>query len=285
MSISPNDAPRLPAAPHSIRKGVPLADLLGPEAVDCLAHNLRLAWPQFQAEAFREQALCGLEGLALLERGRHLAQALRLFLPERFAEAAALLVRSLTPPLRETEGLGLGVFFYLPHVRFVAEYGLDPAHNGGQDPFEAALSAQYELTRRFSAEFSLRPFLERWPERTLARLQEWTRDPDPHVRRLCSEGTRPRLPWAPRLAAFARVPSLALPLLEALKDDPSPYVRRSVANHLGDLAKEQPAWVFALCERWLAGASPERRALLRHALRHPARRGVEEALRLRARCL
>ena len=101
------------------------------------------------------------------------------------------MLRSLTPPLTRTDDLGLGVFFYLPHVSFVAAYGLDAEHNAGRDPFEVSMTAQYELTRRFSAEFSMRPFLILWPERILARLMEWMHDADPHVRRLCSEGTRP----------------------------------------------------------------------------------------------
>jgi 3-methyladenine DNA glycosylase AlkC len=145
------------------------------------------------------------------------------------------------------------------------------------------MSAQYEITRRFSAEFCIRPYLVKWPGRTLERLMEWTRDPDPHVRRLCSEGTRPRLPWAMRLKAFMADPTPVLPILEALKDDPELYVRRSVANHLADIAKDHPALALERCARWLEGASAERRWVIRHALRHPAKKGVKEALELRAR--
>ncbi len=274
---------RLPDAPRSIQKGSSLADLLGPEAVRCLAGNLQIVHPGFDAERFERIALEGLEGLAILQRGAHLAQALRATLPGRYAEAVEVLLASLTPPLTHTEDFGLGVFFYLPHVCFVAQFGLDAELNGGEDPFEVSMTAQYELTRRFSAEFSMRPYLIRWPERTLARLLAWTTDPDPHVRRLCSEGSRPRLPWAMRLPAFVRDPSPLLPILEALKDDPALYVRRSVANHLGDIAKDHPELVFALCERWLDGASKERRWLIRHALRHPARKGQPAALSLRQR--
>lgn len=143
------------------------------------------------------------------------------------------------------------------------------------------MRAQYELTRRFSAEFSMRPFLIKWPERTLARLLEWTRDPDPHVRRLCSEGARPRLPWAMRIPAFVKDPRPVLPILEALKDDVDLYVRRSVANHLGDIAKDHPQLAFEICERWLEGGSTERKWMIRHAVRHPAKKGVRAALRLR----
>jgi len=273
---------RLPSAPRSIQKGSPLKDVLGEEAVDCLAHNLSLVHAQFDGDGFRKTALDGLEPLGIMERGQHLARAMRQHLPARYEDALAPLLASLTPPTDPGYGLGLAVFFYLPHTRFVASYGLDPADNGGCDPFEASMQAQYELTRRFTAEFSIRPFLLRHPERTLARLMEWTADDDAHVRRLCSEGTRPRLPWGMRLKPFVADPSPVLPILETLKDDPSLYVRRSVANHLGDIAKDHPARVFSLCERWLDGASNDLRWIIRHALRLPARKAVPEALRLRA---
>jgi 3-methyladenine DNA glycosylase AlkC len=275
-------APRLPPAPRSIQKGVALKNLLGPEAAECLAHNVAVVFPAFDTAGFIRAALHEIEPLGILERGRRFAEALKQHLPAEFEAATDILVRSLTPPLDETSDLGLAVFFYLPHVSFVAQYGLDPAFNAGRDPFDAAMRAQHALTQRFSAEFSIRPFLIQAPERTLDRLRDWTRDPSPHVRRLCSEGTRPRLPWAPRIPAFVRDPRPVLPILEALKDDPSLYVRRSVANHLGDIAKDHPELALSACERWLAGASNERRWVIRHALRHPARKGVPAALALRA---
>lgn len=272
---------RMPDAPRSIEKGSSLAALLDRKAIDCLVHNLALVHPKFDGASFRRAALAGLQPLTILQRGQHLATALREHLPARYEDAVAILLRSLTPPLTKTADFGLAVFFYLPHVSFVATYGLDAEHNGGDDPFDVSMHAQRELTRRFSAEFSMRPFVVRWQDRTLERLLEWTRDPDPHVRRLCSEGTRPRLPWAMRIPALIKDPRPVLPILEALKDDVDLYVRRSVANHLGDIAKDHPELVFDLCERWLDGASAQRRWMVRHALRHPAKKGVAAALRLR----
>jgi 3-methyladenine DNA glycosylase AlkC len=274
---------RIPAAPRSIQKGSSLGDLLDREAIECLAHNLTLVHSKFDGQAFQKTALAGLKPLAILQRGQHLAKALRQHLPEKYEDAIEVLLNSLTPANERTDELGLAVFFYLPHVSFVATYGLEAAHNGGRDPFEISMRAQYELTRRFSAEFSMRPFLIRWPERTLARLMEWTRDPDPHVRRLCSEGARPRLPWAMRIPGFIADPRPVLPILEALKDDEDLYVYRSVANHIGDIAKDHPQLAFEICERWLKGASKERKWLIRHALRHPAKKGVKAALELRRR--
>lgn len=280
--IQAQPSPRIPTAPKSIQKGVPLKHLLGQEAVECLAHNVSIVFPEFDAHAFRIAALDELEHLGILERGQKLARVLWQHLPQNFSSATDILLNSLTPPLTDTENLGLGVFFYLPHGCFVAEYGLDATYNNGHDPFEVVMQAQYELTQRFSAEFSIRPFLIHAQERTLIRLIEWTSDANPHVRRLCSEGTRPRLPWAVRIPAFIENPEPVLPILEALKDDVDLYVRRSIANHLGDIAKDHPELAYAMCERWLENSSNERKWLIRHALRHPAKKGDKTAIELRA---
>ncbi|MBL8013173.1 MAG: DNA alkylation repair protein [Candidatus Omnitrophica bacterium] len=272
---------RMPQAPRSILKGSSLKDLLGPEAVDCLVHNLSAVYPALDGQSFQCSALENISSLGILERGVHLAQVMRQHLPAVFEEAVKVLLQSLTPPLTRTDDLGLGVFFYLPHVAFIGKYGLDKEGNGGNDPFDMAMTAQYELTKRFSAEFSMRTFLIQRQEETVSRLLHWTRDADPHVRRLCSEGTRPRLPWAIRIPAFIKNPRPVLPILEALKDDPDLYVRRSVANHLGDIAKDNPEVAFGICEKWLSGASSERKWLIRHALRHPSKKGNQIALRLR----
>lgn len=274
--------PRIPAAPNAIQKGTPLKLLLDVEALECLAHNISLGYKAFNSAAFLRNARDRLRQGGLMERGHAIAKSLREHLPDNYAKAVDILLASLTPPLTTTEDNGLGGFFYLPHTLFIAKYGIDPDGNDGKDPFEISMKAQYELTRRFSSEFSIRPFLIHQQERTLHRLLEWMTDPDPHVRRLCTEGTRPRLPWAVRIPAFIADPRLVLPILERLKDDPSLYVRRSVANHLGDLAKDHPELVYDLCNRWLKRSSSELNWVIRHALRYPAKKGDKTALKLRS---
>lgn len=278
---SQNISFQIPKAPRSIAKGSTLKDLLDKNAIRCLGRNLSLVSTRFDSREFNALALDGLEPLGILDRGHHLSHVLRQCLPEKYEKAIRLLLKTLTPPLQKTEDLGLGGFFYLPHLCFISNYGVDSRFNGGEDPFETSMNAQYELTKRFTAEFSIRYFLKAKEKRTLARLKKWVRDPDPHVRRLCSEGTRPRLPWAMRLQSFMENPKPVIPILEALKDDTNLYVRRSVANHLGDIAKDHPKQVFEICEKWLDGASPERKWLIRHALRYPSKKGDKTALRLR----
>ncbi len=198
--------------------------------------------------------------------------ALGRHLPQDYQRAIEILIASLGPKLEAAELTGIEVFVYLPHVFYVAEFGVEH--------FEASMRAQYELTQRFSAEYSIRVFLERYPEQTLARLREWAHDQNVHVRRLVSEGTRPRLPWAPRLRAFQADPRPVLELLELLKDDPELYVRRSVANNLNDIGKDNPAALIQTCRQWAEAATAERRWLIRHALRSAVKRGDPAALEI-----
>lgn len=272
---------RIPDAPRSIQKDAPIKFLLDSEAVDCLAHNIGLVHTSFDADAFKQLALTNIAPLGFMDRSAHIAAALKATLPAKFSDATEILLNTLTPPNVHTERLGLSVFFYLPHTRFVAEYGRDAQHNGGEDPFDIAMRAQYELTRRFTAEFSIRPFLIEDFERTLNQLTLWLDDQDPHVRRLCSEGCRSRLPWGARIPQLIADPTPVLPILEALKNDPSLYVRRSVANHLGDIAKDHPEITFGVCERWLTHADKDLKWVIRHAVRHPAKQGNTTAIAIR----
>jgi 3-methyladenine DNA glycosylase AlkC len=242
-----------------------------------VADMVRGAWPAFPHRAFVREACAGLEGLELTARGRHVAAALRRALPGDVGEALGVLEASLGPPLPEADvlGQGMGPFLYLPHSAFVAAHGLPR--------FEEALRFQHALTRRFTAEFSLRPFLEAHPERTLAVLRGWARDGSVHVRRAVSEATRPRLPWAPRLRGALADVRHGLGLLELLKDDGERYVQRSVANHLNDVGKADPGLLLEVCGRWLAegGPRPEGPAwVVRHALRSLVRAGHAGALGL-----
>ena len=187
----------------------------------------------------------------------------------------------LVRPCRRQETTALAPFFYLPHAQLIGNYGVSS--------FDHGMLANYELTQRFTAEYSIRPFLVEHREKCLKTLSRWTRDSSPHVRRLVSEGTRPRLPWAMRLREFQKNPNLSLPLLEELKDDPELYVRRSVANHLGDIAKDLPGFAFDVCRKWLKEVrnsddpmrTKNRRWIVRHALRHPAKKGVPRAVAIR----
>jgi 3-methyladenine DNA glycosylase AlkC len=251
-----------------------LKTFFSPSLVRRLAADLARVHPAFPAAAFVKQACSGLGALELLDRGRHIARALAAHLPPAYPDAIDVLLRSLGPEHATDELLGVGMapFFYLPHLVFVADRGLEH--------FDLSMRAQYELTKRFSAESSIRPYIASDPERTLSVLRTWATDDNAHVRRLVSEGTRLRLPWAPRVAWLDTNPERVLELLELLKDDPSTMVRRSVANSLNDLGKIRPDLLVRTAAAWLEDGSAQRRALVEHALRSAVKRGNPDALRL-----
>ncbi len=248
----------------------PLVNQYGADVPQAIATMIHAAHPAFDSAGFVREVLGGYDTLALMARGKKIARALRQFLPEDYAQALPILMASIQQPHGRDPSLTLGAFVYLPHTLFVADYGL--GH------FELSMAAQHALTQRFTAEFSIRPYLEHHPEATLRQLTVWATDPSAHVRRLVSEGTRPRLPWAPRLRQFQVDPTPVLALLDLLKDDCELYVRRSVANSLNDIGKDHPQVLISTAQAWLKDASPERAWIVRHALRSAVKRGDAGAL-------
>ena len=257
-------------------------NLIDARLVADLGHHLQRAWPGFARARFEAAATAGLDALELKPRVLHLARQLVAHLPADAATALATLTAALGPPgegddlasLR-TSAAGLAGWAVWPMTEAVALIALTRPADHPQAEADAAqgLTALHAMTQRLTAEFAIRPFLVRHPALSLATLARWCDDPSAHVRRLVSEGSRPRLPWGLRLQALVKDPSPTLPLLRRLQDDPSAYVRRSVANHLNDIAKDHPALLADWLAQHLPGAPAERRALLRHASRSLVKAG------------
>jgi 3-methyladenine DNA glycosylase AlkC len=229
-----------------------------------LAGELAAAWPAFPRRRLTHGLADALEPLELLARVDLLADRLARALPQPFPAAVEVLWRALDSP-------SFVGWMTLPCGTFVAKRGIS-------DP-EVALPLLAGLTRRWSSEGPIRPFIERHPDLTYDHLRRWSTDADEHVRRLVSEGTRPRLPWAPQLRGLIADPAPNLPLLDALVDDPSPYVRRSVANHLNDISKDHPRPAIELARRWMA-RSDSAAWVVRHGLRTLVKQGDPDALQL-----
>lgn len=230
------------------------------------AEAMTRAWPAFSATAFLDHVLPRIGALELMQRGQLIADGLRLHLPENFAQAQPILAACLP----DRTGNRLRGWALLSFNQYIAANGL--GH------LDLALDLLKRLTPHFTAEFGIRPFIHGDQERALAEISGWTKSPDPHVRRLASEGTRPRLPWAMRLPSLVRDPAPILPIIEALIDDGEDYVRRSVANSLNDIAKDHPDLVADFVERHIGDASANRRWLLKHASRTLIKKGHPKAL-------
>ena len=252
----------------------PFKNLINPATVVNTGHHLRRAWPRFDRARFEAQASSGLDRLEFKARAMQLADALEATLPDDFSQACDVLEASLAPPLaldaqgeplklgeaRDEHGIGGWALWAVGE--FVARRGV-----AGEAAAQRGLGCLHAVTQRFTAEFAIRPLIQRHPALAFDTLRRWVNDPSAHVRRLVSEGSRPRLPWGLRLQALVADPAPALPLLLALQDDASSYVRRSVANHLNDIAKDHPDLVAGWVRDHLVDAPDGRSALLRHASR------------------
>ena len=236
-----------------------MKDGLGEAAVTRISAVLRASGAQFPEAAFHRDAMSVLENLELKERVRHLISVMARHLPGSFPETAKILGKIRNHWVTQEDDERLMFFAAWPLIDYVAEYGLNHP--------QISLPLLRYLTPLFTAEFAIRPFIEVHPEETYAQLQLWCLDSDEHVRRLASEGCRPRLPWGKQLPKYIADPTPVIRLLENLKDDPADYVRKSVANNLNDIAKDNPEIVIETCERWKKEKVSSRDWIIRHATR------------------
>ncbi len=233
-----------------------------------IGNEVRAVRPDFDAEGFSRSVLADLPRLELKERIARTSQGLHDYLPAAGPQALDVLLRSL-PPTPEAAGVtnDFGLHIYSPHSDYVARYCRTA------EQVEHALAALRRLTPYFSAEDAVRYFIKDFPDLTMRAVDQWARDPDHRVRRLASESTRPRLPWSPRIPLPI---DAALPILDQLYADPSRYVTRSVANHMRDIAADDPDLALSALQRWRAAGlarDKEFTFIAREALRTRLKQG------------
>jgi 3-methyladenine DNA glycosylase AlkC len=244
----------------------PLKNMYSRVFFDELIAAFTQVYPVFDGAAFLQKIYDeGWEARSLKERTRHVTIVLRDLLPGNYRAAIAVL-KDAAPLVRQHS---YPIIFF---PDFVELYGLDD--------WETSISALEFFTQIISAEFAVRPFIIQDTPRMMAQMVAWAGHESEHVRRLASEGCRPRLPWAMALPDFKRDPSPILPVLERLKNDPSEYVRRSVSNNLNDIAKDHPDVVIDLLRRWSVDANHEVTWIINRALRTLVKAGHTEALDL-----
>jgi len=254
----------------------PFKNKISPAVVETLALHLARHLDGFDAEAFKHPILEMLPSLELKQRTQLIADGLHQVLPADFTHRNQILSAMLHPdPIDHTDlpsdddGMcGWGLW---PLTMVVGQHGLDD--------FEGSLFLLKEMTKRGTSEFDIRPYLDADQARALEIITPWAHDENIHVRRLASEGTRPRLPWGMQLKQLVADPSPILPILFEMRDDDELYVRRSVANNLNDIAKDHPDMVAELANEWMKGASVPREKLIRHACRTLIKQGHSEAMR------
>lgn len=253
----------------------PFKNAFNKNLISTMADAIQQVWPAFNKTDFISMSLKDLETLELKQRSQQITAALTKALPSDFEQAARILVDSLNAHYDQdgsNSQPGMAGWGVMPIADYIGQQGLEH--------FELGMDALKDITKHFSSEFGIRYFILHGPEWALSIMTTWTSSPDHHIRRLVSEGTRPRLPWAMQLPVFIENPQPLIPLLEALKDDGEEYVRRSVANNLNDIAKDHPDLVADIAEQWLIDASTERKKLVKHACRTLLKSGHPKVLRI-----
>ena len=242
-----------------------LKDIYNQAYLSRLVEKVQIYYPDFAGREFVNGVFDSeWANKELKARNLHIAHQLKAFIHLDYA-ASLSVIEKIAPHFTSYQGM------FVP--AFVEIYGLN-------DLIVSTNSLAY-ITQFASAEFAIRPFIERYPEQMHFILLAWTKSENEHIRRLASEGSRPRLPWAMALPAFKKDPSYLLPILENLKYDTSEYVRRSVANNLNDIAKDHPQCVINICRRWLAeDNSVNTSRLVKHACRSLLKQAMPDALSL-----
>ena len=234
-----------------------------PTSIGKLADAIEQVYPHFDRQRFTALVFDATwESKELKQRMRHLTHCLHETLPQDYPEALKILKKAAP----SVSGFDSMIF-----PDYVECYGLDH--------WELSLPALAFFTPLCSSEYAIRPFIAQDSERAMEYLYAWADDEDHHVRRLASEGCRPRLPWGMALSQFKKDPSPILPVLEKLKDDQSEYVRKSVANNLNDISKDHPELVLDICERWY-GQTANTDWIVKHACRGLLKSGNRRAMHL-----
>ncbi|NUN08129.1 MAG: DNA alkylation repair protein [Ignavibacteriaceae bacterium] len=247
-------------------------EVLNAGVVEELAGQIKKTYPRFDATGFVSDINSNLGKLSFGARSALISDKLAEYLPGDFRKALEILVNSLGPEPEGDSLSGYNGFIIMPQCDFIAKYGIEYP--------DESLHALYEMTKRFSAEGQIRAFIIRYPEKTYSFLEKLTKDKSPFARRLASEGTRPRLPLGQRLQVYIKDPRPVIKLLDRLVNDPNLMVRRSVANNINDIAKDNPDIAVETLKRWAEKKSPETEWLVKHAARTLLKLGNKGALEL-----
>ena len=238
-----------------------------------LSQKIFEVYPEFDRRGFVEDIDQGVEKLELKARLSYFSDRFKYYLPEKYPQAIEILVSILGAENSSETGMFTNFYWTMPIATFVEEYGL--GH------YTESVRAISEITKRSTGEFAIRPYLQAEPAKTLEIMQQWSLDDNFHLRRLASEGARPRLPWATKLTFLIEDPQPILPILENLKNDPIRFVQRSVANHLNDILKDNYDFGMNIICDWTKNPPKSRSWIVKHALRKQAKDGNPEAIKIR----
>ena len=199
------------------------------------------------------------EPLELKDRVRLISRSLEKYLPQDYPEAITILMQIMGDPNPNETGMFTNYYWLMPVGQFI--------ENNGLDHFDLSMKAIYELTQRNTGEYTVRPFIKQYPKESLKYFKKWSKDKSFHVRRLSCEGLRPKLPWASKLDHFITDYQSVFSILETLKEDKVKFVKKSVANHIGDYLKVNREAAMQLINEWSLSENPDTQWIIKHGTR------------------
>lgn len=237
-----------------------------------LADKINSVYPPFDLNGFVESIDLKVQILELKDRVEVIADELHANLTGSYPRNVQLLTQILGPENNDETGMFTNYYWIMPIAKYVEKYG--------RDHFDLSMNTIAEITKRNTGEYAIRPYIEMYPEKTLKVMLGWSGDENFHVRRLSSEGVRPRLPWAKKLDIFIENPAPIIPILDNLKDDTSKYVQKSVANCVNDILKDNPQIGKEIIEKWRNQPTNERGWIIKHSLRNLLKQRDDWALKI-----
>lgn len=238
---------------------ISITESFGENLAKILAGKITVIDKGFQVETFCKSVKKEVVGKKYTERIEIIADNLKKYLPEKYEDALAILIKILGPENKEETGMFTNFYWLLPIGKFVEKFGLDN--------FNLSIKAIEEITKRNTGEYAIRPFARKYPKKVLTVCIKWAHSKNFHLRRLASEGLRPKLPWATKLDIWNDNPAPVFKILEILKEDEVKFVKKSVANHLRDWLKVNPIEAHKVIKRWSKSKNEDTRWILKHAQR------------------
>jgi 3-methyladenine DNA glycosylase AlkC len=236
---------------------ISITEAFGENLAVLLAKKISTVYKKFDTKGFAQNTKKQVIGKSYTQRIEVIADLLKQYLPEKYPEALEILLKILGPENQEETGMFTNFYWLMPVGKFVEKYGLDH--------FNISIKAIEEITKRNTGEYAIRPYARKYPEKTLAVCTKWAKSKNFHLRRLASEGLRPKLPWAPKLDVWNDNPKPIFEILELLKEDEVKFVKKSVANHVRDWVKVNPKEVKKIIIKWSKSKNEHTKWILRHA--------------------
>jgi 3-methyladenine DNA glycosylase AlkC len=238
---------------------ISITDAFGENLAKILLEKIVVVYKNFNAKAFQKDVRIGVINKSYTQRIEIIADCLHKYLPEEYPKALKILIQVLGPENEEETGMFTNFYWIMPIGKFVEKYGLNH--------FSESIKAIEEITKRNTGEYAIRPFAIKYPDKVLKVCLKWAQSKNFHLRRLASEGLRPKLPWAPKLYIWNKDPRSVFEILEVLKCDEIKFVKKSVANHMRDWVKVNPKEAEKIICKWSKSKNEHTKWIIKHALR------------------